>query len=162
MHPVVISVTLKSIGMTIFLLSAAIAAPVMLHAQNAITSDFVEGGKVLIELIKVIRTPRPVSAPASYSSTDSCVSKKLADISFKNKTDKTVWVSLYLRNGNIYDTPALSLKLSAYSQESLYDLKTGIYKYTIESEVEEAMVIIHQGELKLQPCDKLVKEIKGS
>ncbi len=147
--------------MRIILLILVMFAPVVLHAQNAITSNVVEGGKTLIELIRVIRTPRQAPLTASYGYTDSCASRRLADISFKNKTDKTVQVLLYLRNGNTYDTPALSLKLSPFSQESLYELKTGIYKYTIETEVEEATVIMHQGELKLQPCDKLVKEIKG-
>jgi len=163
MHPVHMTATLNFTAMKKFILLAAILIPVALQAQNAITSNFVEGGKTLVELIRVIRSPKPASAVVSNMYADSCGSKKLADISFKNKTDKTIRVLLFIRIGNTYDTQALSLKLSPMSQESLYDIKTGIYKYRIESETgdDEERIILHEGELKLQPCDKTVKEIRG-
>jgi len=144
-----------------FLLSAALSIPIALQAQNALTSNFVEGGKTLVELIKVFKPSKPSNAVTSYSNTDSCGTRKLADISFKNKTDKTIQVSLYIRIGNTYDTQALSLKLSPQTQESLYELKAGIYKYKVETGADEEMILMHEGELKLQPCDKLIKEIKG-
>jgi hypothetical protein len=143
------------------LLFAVMLAPAALRAQNALTSDLVEGGKTLVELIKVIRTPR-TSAPVttSYINTDSCGAKKLADISFKNKTDKIVQVSLFLRLGNVYDIKPLVLTLAASSQESLYEVKAGVYKYKIETDEAGQRIVMHEGELKLQPCDKAVKEIK--
>ena len=85
------------------ILIAVICFPAVLQAQNAITSDIVEGGKALIELIRVIRIPRVPTATVAYDNADSCGSKKLADISFKNKTNKTVYVSLLLRIGNGYE-----------------------------------------------------------
>ena len=89
-----------------------------------------------------------------------CV-KLAGKYSYIDKTGKTIIVSLYARNGNVYDTQALSLKLSPLTQESLYEIRTGIYKYRIETEGEDERVLLHEGELKLQPCDKLVKEIKS-
>lgn len=143
------------------LLFAVICIPANLQAQNAITSDLVEGGKTLVELIKVIRTPRtPTTTTVSYINADSCGIKKLADISFKNKTDKTVVVSLFLRIGNAYDARPLILTLAALSQESLYELKAGVYKYKIERDEGGQKIVMHEGELKLQPCDQAVKEIK--
>jgi hypothetical protein len=144
------------------LLFAVICIPAYLQAQNALTSNLVEGGKALVELIKVIRTPRtPTVTTAPYTNTDSCGTKRLADISFKNKTGKIVVVSLFLRIGNAYDIKPLVLTLAALSQESLYELKAGVYKYKIETDEEGQKIIMHEGELKLQPCDKLVKEIKA-
>ena len=146
--------------MKTFLLSAAIFIHTMLQAQNALTSNFVEGGRTLIELIKILK-PAKTATPASYTNTDSCASKKLADISFKNKTAKMILISLFFRNGNIYDAQPLSLKLAAVSEESLYEIKSGVYKYRIETDSSGQKTVLHEGELKLQPCDKLVKEIKS-
>lgn len=145
------------------LIAAAMAFPAVLPAQNAITSDLVEGGKTLVELIRVIRAPRVVAAvspPPETKIADSCVVRKIADISFKNKTGKPVQVSLFFRIGNNYDTRPLMLTLSALSQESLFELRTGIYKYKIETGEEDEQVILHEGELKLEPCDRLIREIK--
>lgn len=145
------------------LIIAAIFIPVVLQAQNTITSDIVEGGKTLVELIKVIRTPRitdEINTKPVTRVVDSCGIKNLADISFKNKTEGKVQVSLSLRVGNSYDALTLSLTLSALSQENLYALKTGIYKYKIISIADEEELTLHEGELKLNPCDKLVREIK--
>ncbi|MBK8609745.1 MAG: hypothetical protein IPL84_07300 [Chitinophagaceae bacterium] len=142
---------------------AAVFIPAGLYAQNTLTSDIVEGGKTLVELIRIFRAPAVVvstNMQPAITYVDSCSAKKLADISFKNKTDKNVEVSLYLRVGINYDTKPLMLTLSAFSQESLYELKAGIYKYKITVSAEQKMQILHEGELKLLPCDKLVREIK--
>ena len=144
------------------ILTAVICFPGVLQAQSAITSDLVEGGKALVELVKVILTFRTPSTTATYNSADSCGSKKLADISFKNKTDKSVVVSLFLRIGNGYDVKPLVLTLAAQSKESLYELKAGVYKYRVETEVDGKKEVLHEGELKLQPCDKTIKEIKAT
>lgn len=145
------------------LIVAVIAIPAVLQAQNALTSDLVEGGKTLVELIRVIRAPRAITTAIPspvINVTDSCTIKQLADISFKNKTDKTVYVSLFLRNGNVYATIPLYLTLSAMTQESLYSLKTGIYKYKVETGGDDGKYTLHEGELRLEPCDKLIREIK--
>ncbi len=142
---------------------AAICIPAVLQAQNALTSDLVEGGKTLVELIKIIRAPRIVAAVGTLpeiSYADSCKIKNLADISFKNRTGKPVLVSLYLRTGNTYAPDPLFLTVSSINQESLYELKTGIYKYKVEAVKADEKYTMHEGELKLEPCDKLVREIK--
>jgi hypothetical protein len=40
----------------------------------------------------------------------------------------------------------------------LYELQAGIYKYRIES--GEQKILLSEGELKLNACDKMLKEIK--
>jgi hypothetical protein len=70
-------------------------------------------------------------------------------------------VSLYRRNGNGYETGALSLKISVKNQECLYELKAGVYK--IRYEIEEGAVkkTLKEGEIKLNACENLYKEIKN-
>ena len=147
--------------MKIFFLSSVIFSHAILQAQNAITSNFVEGGKTLIELIRVLKPAKTLYIPTTDINPDSCASKKQADVSFKNRTNKMILVSLYLRTGNLYDAEPLSLKLAPASQESLYEVKSGIYKYRIETDSSGQRAVLHEGELKLLPCDKLIKEIKS-
>jgi hypothetical protein len=142
------------------LLLAALCFTVEVKAQTTLTSDLVEGGKTIVDLIRVIKTPRTTITPASYMNPDSCGSKKLSDICFKNKTDKTIQVSLYLRTGNVYEIKPLLLNVSPSSKESLYEIRSGIYKYKIEVETAGIKTILHEGELKLQPCEKATREIK--
>lgn len=117
----------------------------------------------MVELIKVIRAPRLESAtdvkpPIRYM--DSCQVRNLADIRFKNKTGKTVEVYLFQRNGNSYTDKPLILTLAGFSQESLFELIAGIYKYKVETLENEESITLHQGELRLNPCDNLLREIK--
>ncbi len=146
--------------MKTILLFIAITTPVLLPAQPTTASDIVEGGKTLIELFRVIKPPR-VALSQSNSSPDSCSIKKKGDISYKNRTDKTMIVSLYFRVGNDYEQRSLSLRLSPSSQESLYDVRSGIYKYKIEEESNGQRTMLHEGELKLAPCEKLARDIKS-
>ena len=69
-------------------------------------------------------------------------------------------VSLSFRIGNVYEQQVLSLRLSPSAQESLYDLRAGIYKYKMETDFNGQRTLLHEGELKLAPCEKAVKDIK--
>lgn len=143
------------------LLSAALYIPVFLPAQNVLTSSFVEGGKTLVELIKAIRTGNPHFSNVSNNYVDSCSTKKLADISFINKINTAIEVSLFKRTGDSYDTHALSLKLAPLSQENLFEVKAGIYKYKVEAGENGKRSVLQEGEIKLQPCDRTIRVIKG-
>jgi hypothetical protein len=136
-------------------------------AQNNLTTTIIEGSKTLVDLVKVFKTPKssmvytPTAANTAAVGVDSCYSKGLADIAYKNKTGKTIQVYLYKRNGSIYETIPLSLRISNNSQESLYEISSGIYKYKIEcEELDGRKILYNEGEIKITPCDKLVKEIK--
>ena len=143
------------------LLLVAVCLCTEMKAQNATSADLVEGGKVMVELIRVFKTPKTAMLVTANNNTDSCGLKKLGDISFKNKTGKMIQVSLYLRIGNAYELKPLLLNISTSSRETLYDIKSGIYKYKVETEVDGVKITLHEGELKLQSCEKLQKEIKN-
>lgn len=130
-------------------------------AQNTIANDVVEGGKAIIELIRVLKTPRTAFTATAPARTDSCAYYRQADISYKNKTDKTIYISLFYRTGSSYDAKPMSLSVAPGSQETLYEVRSGIYKYRIEKDENGQRVLLHEGELKLNPCQKTVREIKS-
>jgi hypothetical protein len=133
-------------------------------AQSNLTTNIIEGGKTLIDLVRVFKTPKTTlitTATTSVSVVDSCYSKGLADVCYKNTSGKTMQVSLYKRNGTNYATTALSLRISTNSQEHLYEVPVGIYKFKIEyDEQDSRKIIFSEGEIKINACDKVVREIK--
>jgi hypothetical protein len=131
-------------------------------AQNNLTSNIIEGGKTLVDLIRVFKTPKATNAANNgVTVTDSCSIKNLVDITYKNSGTRAVFISLYKRTGAVYSIQPLTLKVQAGSRESLYEIPAGIYKYKIEYAEGEIKVLYKEGEIKIQPCDKLQKEISG-
>ncbi len=148
------------------ILSAIALLHVTATAQNNTTANIIEGGKTLVELVRVFKTPKTllVQQPLQFvEKKDSCAVKNISDISIKNSTDKPLLVSVYRRNGNVYEANVLSLKILPKNQETIYELKAGIYKikYAAEAEDdEEETKTIKEGEIKLIACTNFFKEIK--
>ena len=91
----------------------------------------------------------------------SCSLKGVCDLSFKNSTDKGLYISLFKRNGNTYEANVLTMKVLPNAQEYLYELKSGIYKFKIEIDNEDdERVVYREGEMKLEACENIIKEIK--
>ncbi len=130
-------------------------------AQNNLAANIIEGSKTLVDLIRVIKTPKNslIAMPVNNPVLDSCTIKNIADICYKNNSGNTVNISLFRRIGNTY-IGNLSLKIPNNSQECLYELVAGIYKYKIEIEGEAQKILINEGELKLNACEKAIREIK--
>lgn len=133
-------------------------------AQNNTASNLIEGGKTLVELVRVFKTPKNnVTAntqPAAIK-TDSCTIKNISDLCFKNTTAKSLYVSLFKRNGNNYEANVLTIKILPKTQECWYELKAGIYKFKIEVDGEDdKKVVYREGEMKLSACENTVREIK--
>ncbi len=136
-------------------------------AQSNLITSIIEGGRTLVDLVRVFKTPKvnmvqiPATKHTKASGVDSCYSKGLADITYKNTSGKTMEVSLYKRNGALYAATSLTLRIGNNSQESLFEISSGIYKYKTEYEdADDKKVIYREGEMQITPCDKLVKEIK--
>lgn len=137
-----------------------------IKAQSNLTTTIIESGKTLVDLVRVFKTPKTNLVQTTTNSTsvinaDSCYNKGLADVTYKNTSGKKMQVSLYKRTGVVYAAVPLTLHISNNSQEGLYEITAGIYKYKIEYEDEdEKKVVYKEGEMKITPCDKLIKEIK--
>jgi hypothetical protein len=132
-------------------------------AQNNTATNIIEGGKTLVELVRIFKTPRylmPLPQPV-VERKDSCSIKNVSDFTIKNSTAKPLLVSFYRRNGNIYEPGILSLKILPKNQETLYELKAGIYKIKFETEEDDEAKVFREGEIKLNACENMFKEIKN-
>jgi len=133
-------------------------------AQSNLTANIIEGGKTLVELVRVFKSPKSgvVAVPAANPpKTDSCTVKNISDICFKNTTAKSIYITLIKRNGSVYETLVLTIKILPRAQECMYELRAGIYKLKIETDGEEDMrVMIREGEMKLSACENPTREVK--
>ena len=131
-------------------------------SQNNTASNIIEGGKALVELVRVFKAPRYAMYPQNIVEIkDSCLLKNACDLSFKNSTDKGLYISLYRRNGNTYEANVLTMKVLPNAEECLYEIKSGIYKFKIEIDHEDdERVIYREGEIKLAACENVKKEIR--
>jgi hypothetical protein len=148
--------------MRTLIFSTVIILTVNAAAQNNTASNIIEGGKTLVELVRVFKTPKytiPLQ-PGIIEKKDSCALKNMSDMCIKNSTENPLLVSLYRRNGNIYEAGVLSLKILPKNQECLYDLKAGVYKVKYETEDAAVKRTIREGEIKLIACENIFKEIK--
>ena len=148
-----------------YLLAAACLHAITLTAQNSTANNLIEGGKTLVELVRVFKTPKNSIANSTVTpqpnKTDSCSIKNISDISFKNSTAKSLYITLTKRNGAVYETQVLTIKVLHKAQEYFYELRAGIYKLKIETDGEDdKRILFKEGEIKLSPCDNTIKEIK--
>ena len=91
--------------MRAFILTAVVLININTSAQNNTAANIIEGGKALVELVRVFKMPRyfmPLPQPI-VEKKDSCLIKNISDFTIKNSTNKPLLVSLYRRNGNIYE-----------------------------------------------------------
>jgi hypothetical protein len=148
--------------MRTIIVAAAALINVNTAAQNNTAANIIEGGKTLVELVKAFKTPKTtlVSEPPAVKRVDSCAVKSTTDICIKNSTGKPLLVSLFRRNGNLYEPGVLSLKILTKSQECLYELKSGVYKIKLETEENGVKTSFKEGEIKLNACENVFKEIK--
>lgn len=131
-------------------------------AQNNTASHIIEGGKALVELVRVFKAPRHAIYPQNIiEKKDSCSLKNVSDLCFKNTTDKGLYISLFRRNGNTYEANVLTMKVLPKAYEYLYELKSGIYKFKIEIEGDDdERIVYREGEMKLVACENIIKEIR--
>jgi hypothetical protein len=144
------------------ILSAVALMAVSAQAQNNTASNIIEGGKTLVELVRVFKAPRnTMPAPAIVEKKDSCSIKNVSDLSFKNSTDKGLYISLYKRNGSAYEPNALTMKVLPKAQETIFELRSGIYKFKMEIDGDdEKRIVYREGEMKLVACENILREIK--
>jgi hypothetical protein len=137
------------------------------QAQKNTASNIIEGGRVVVDLLRVIKSPKNSLAHSSSTlqpaaiPADSCATKALGNICYKNTSGKSLYIALYKRNGNTYAAVPLSLTMLNNSKECLYEIQAGIYKYKIEYENDdEKRVVLREGEMKIAACDEKQEDVK--
>ena len=130
-------------------------------AQNGTAGNIIEGGKTLVELVRVFKIPRNnIGQQNITEKKDSCVIKGISDLCIKNSTGHGLWVTLYKRAGNGYEPGVLTAMILSRNQECWYELKSGIYKYRLDTDTGDSLKLFRQGEWKLDACSNMVKEIR--
>jgi hypothetical protein len=126
------------------------------------TANLIAGGRALVELITVLKKSKPTNTASladNKASTDSCAIKQKADLCFKNSSTKDLAISLFKRTDAGYEAQPFTMKVITKKQECWYELRSGIYKYKIELDVGNVKTLMSEGELRLQPCDNMQREI---
>ncbi len=128
--------------------------------------DVIDGAKTLVELVNIFKKKPKVNiasnttpSDAGKEAGDSCDEKQLADLCFKNSSAKSITISIYKKAGESYSTSPFTIKVLSNAQECWYELKAGIYKYKIEVENAGVKSVFREGDIKLNPCDKMEREI---
>lgn len=153
---------IKTTVMRRLILAAIVITTFNAAAQNNLASNIIEGGKTLVELVRVFKTPKfMMSQQPVVEKKDSCAIKNISDFTIKNSTGNPLLVSLYRRNGNVYEPGVLSLKILPKNQETIYEIKAGIYKIKYETEEDDEIKTFREGEMKLIGCENIFKEIKN-
>jgi hypothetical protein len=148
--------------MRTFILVMLVLIIINAAAQNNTASNIIEGGKTLVELVRVFKAPKyTMPQPVVAEKKDSCSIKNTADLCIRNTTGKPLLASFYKRNGNVYEANVLSVKILPKNQECLFELKCGVYKMKLETEEGAVKTIFREGEIKLNACENLIKEIKN-
>jgi hypothetical protein len=144
------------------ILAATVLFTFTASSQNNTASDIIEGGKTLVELVRVLKMPKHTMVQQDIvEKKDSCLLKNISDLCFKNSSVKNIYVSLVKRNGNAYEANVLTMMVLPKNQECWYELKAGIYKFKIETDGEDdERVLYREGEMKLAACKNLLNEIK--
>jgi hypothetical protein len=150
--------------MRVMIIVVAMVTAISVTAQNNITANIIEGGKTLVDLLRIIKTPKEGFVQQNFTTSekkDSCSSKSITDVCIKNSTGIPVSVNLVKRNGNSYEASVLSVKVLPKNQEYLYELKAGVYKLKIETEENGVKKILQEGEIKLIACQNFYKEVRN-
>ena len=147
--------------MRIKLLAAVILLGAKASAQNYTTNTIIEGGKTLVELVRVFKIPKnSLAQQNTIEKKDSCAVKSISDLCIKNSTGKSLMITLFKRTGNGYEQGVLTAKILPRNQECWYELKSGVYKFKLETDDGDSLKLFREGELKLNACANMIKEIK--
>ena len=145
------------------LIIIGVLAPFCVFAQGNPVTEVVEGGKALVELIKIFKSPRQkLKANVNEESSpvaDSCATLQRSDLCFKNATGNSLIVSIYKRNGDSYAAQPFTIKILSQNEECWYEMKAGIYKYRIEIDAGLSKSVMREGEFRLEACENMQREI---
>jgi hypothetical protein len=145
----------------VFFMILSLAYTTSPMAQST-TSNIIQGGKTLIELISILKKNKPASTANLTNKNemmDSCAAKQTSDLCFKNSSTKDLAISIYKRGEIGYEALPFTMKVITKKQECWYELRSGIYKYKIELDVGGIKTLMSEGELRLQSCENMLREI---
>lgn len=124
-------------------------------AQNPSTSsNIVDGGKILVELVKVFKKS-PVQKDLHMSENNS------SDICFTNSTPDNLYIELSKKiNDTTYRNLPTAISLTNNAHECLLELLPNVYHYKVYKKTNGLQSLSLEGDIRLQPNEKMEREIK--
>lgn len=112
-------------------------------------SDYVEGGKVVLEFAKLFKSNK------NSSSTSDCAKLNLGDIEFINNLKAKVSISIVnkVTNKEVYNVVIPKKKT-----ENLYDIPVNVYHCIVIK--NESGEVIKKGDIRLEKCKTLKLRIQ--
>ena len=131
--------------MRIIIMLFIIPILVPLSGQKTTTSDYIEGGKVLLEFIKLFK---PSNNKQHDVLSGDCKKLKQSDITFTNGTNFKIKVLLTDKNnsGEKYE-----LIIQKEKHESIYNIDAAIYICVVLN--QDTNRTIKKGDIKIMPCE---------
>ena len=118
------------------------------------TNNFVEGGKLLIELVKIFKK-NPVQQNGKGQENNS------SDLCFTNSTTDNLFIELSKKiSDTSYKILSSSISLTANAHECLLELMPAIYHYRVYKRTGTIQLLSLEGDLRLKPDEKMEREIK--
>ena len=124
-------------------------------AQNpAPVSNLVEGGKVLVELVKVFRKNQNINNLAGKQNNNS-------DICFTNSTTDNLLIELFKKiNDTTFREIPSALSLTINAHECLLELSPNVYHYKVFKKNNGNLILSLEGDLRLISNEKMEREIR--
>ncbi len=143
-----------NINMKTYILAfLALLSVIQLPAQTT-SNNLVEGGKLLVELVKIFNknpVPQNLHSQENYS----------ADLCFINSTADNLLIEVSKKlNDSTYKILPASISLSSKAHECLLEISCTVYHYKVYRKQPGPQVLMLEGELRLAPNEKMEREIK--
>ena len=130
--------------------------------QNITTDHIIEGGNLIIEILKVIGNSETDKSRLTKSKEADCATKNFTNVCFVNRSPHILIVRLRRKLAVQEHEPEHELFINNNGKECCYRVKPGVYTYSIEQKTnglaEEKL--IRKGEVLLEVCKDLEIKIK--
>ncbi len=126
------------------------------HNLNAQTpqNNFVEGGKILVELIRIFKKNPAKQALSGLENNSS-------DLCFTNSTPDNLLIELSKKlNDSSYKQLPVAINLTSKAHECLLEISSGVYHYKVFKKNAGSQILLLEGEMRLMANEKMEREIK--
>ena len=113
-----------------------------------------EGGKILVELVNIIK-----KSPLSQNQHSQ--EKIPSDLCFTNSTSENLLIEISRKiNDTSYKLLPASIGLSINAHECLLELTANIYHFKVYKKQNSVQVLLLEGDIRLNPNEKMERQIK--
>jgi hypothetical protein len=130
--------------------------------QNSTADHIIEGGNLIIEILKVISSNESDKSRLTKSKEADCATKNFTNVCFVNRSPHILIVRLKQKLAVQEHEQEHELFINNNGKECCYRVKPGVYTYSIEQKTEGLAEekLIRKGEILLEVCKDLEIKIK--